>query len=181
MTRYVSAVDTAKLIRAALKANFPGTKFSVRTDKYSGGASVRVHWTNGPTKRDVEAVTSPFAGGSFDGMVDLAYSWTSYLRPDGSAGVAHSSGTVGSRGSVPAVDNDVPADAELVRFGAKYVFCDREVTADVRAAAAAWRDSYFAYADWESWNAPERDLNWTLAGWSPGVDFKDAYEKGRYR
>lgn len=33
--------DIAKMIRKELKANFPGFKFSVNIDRYSGGASIR--------------------------------------------------------------------------------------------------------------------------------------------
>jgi hypothetical protein len=40
--QYVSAAQTAKLVRVALKQAFPATKFSVRTSTYAGGASVRV-------------------------------------------------------------------------------------------------------------------------------------------
>lgn len=35
--RYVSAKDTAVLIRGALKREFPGVKFSVRSETYAGG------------------------------------------------------------------------------------------------------------------------------------------------
>ncbi len=69
--RYVSVADTAKLIRAELKAAFPAVKFSVRSKSYSGGASVTIYWTDGPTGKDVDAVAGKFAGASFDGMIDL--------------------------------------------------------------------------------------------------------------
>ena len=134
MTRYISTTDTAKLIRAQLKAKFPGVKFSVRSDIYSGGSSIRVGWTDGPTGDDVEAVTSNFAGGGFDGMIDLAYSVTAYLLPDGSAAFAQTSGTEGSRGVVPAGKAFMPAPgAERVKFGADYVFTDRTISAEFKA------------------------------------------------
>ncbi len=41
---YFSAADTAKLVRAALKRSFPGTRFSVRSKTYSAGASIDVSW-----------------------------------------------------------------------------------------------------------------------------------------
>lgn len=34
---YLSAAETAKLIRAQLKAKFPGCKFWVRSHTYAGG------------------------------------------------------------------------------------------------------------------------------------------------
>jgi len=44
MTEYLSCADTARLIRAALARSFPGTKFSVRSSVYTGGASIRVRY-----------------------------------------------------------------------------------------------------------------------------------------
>ena len=47
----VSLTDTAKLIRATLKAKFPGIKFSVRSSRYAGGSSIDVRWNDGPGQR----------------------------------------------------------------------------------------------------------------------------------
>lgn len=69
--RYISAADTAKLVRAALKQNFPGVTFSVKSKTYSMGASVDVSWTDGPTEAEVKPVTGQFEGSTFDGMIDL--------------------------------------------------------------------------------------------------------------
>src|ERR1700722_15654415 len=70
MTEYVSTTDTAKLVRAALKKAFaspyPGVRFSVRSDKYAGGASVNVTWTDGPQIDAVDAVVKPYSGAGFD-------------------------------------------------------------------------------------------------------------------
>lgn len=71
MTVYVSVTDTAKLVRAALKENFPGTRFSVRTSKYAGGASLDVQWTGGPTTPKVDAVVSGFEGTAPDRSGDF--------------------------------------------------------------------------------------------------------------
>lgn len=69
--KHYSLTDTAKLIRQALKAAFPNTKFSVRSKSYSGGCSITTHWTDGPTSKQVDAVQKHFEGASFDGMIDL--------------------------------------------------------------------------------------------------------------
>lgn len=69
--QYLSCADTAKLVRTALKARFPETKFSVRSSVYSGGASIDVSWTDGPSSAKVESITKQFTGASFDGMIDL--------------------------------------------------------------------------------------------------------------
>ena len=69
----------------------------------------------------------------FDGMVDLKYHKTHWLRPNGEVLVEHSPGTENSAGSVPSIDNRdlapvIPADAELVHFYADYIHCQRGVS-----------------------------------------------------
>lgn len=98
--RYLSASETAQLVRKALKARFPSVKFSVRSSNYSGGASIRVSYTDGPRQKDVEAVTSLYTGSTFDGMQDLKE--------------YHDSLIMSANG------------IEKVHFGADYVFVTRE-------------------------------------------------------
>jgi hypothetical protein len=144
-TATISAPDTAKLVRKALKTAFPGQKFSVRTDTYAGGASIRVTWTDGPRRAEVEPVATVYAGGRFDGMIDLAYSVSHYLKPDGSVMIARDPGTGDSGGSNPQTNNldlrpAMPADVQIVRFGADYIFCDREISGKYgkHEAAETW-------------------------------------------
>lgn len=66
-----SCTETAKLMRVALKASFPGQKFSVRSDSYAGGASIDVRWNDGPTIEAVNKIAKAFSGATFDGMQDL--------------------------------------------------------------------------------------------------------------
>lgn len=68
---YVDAADVSRIIRKRLKALFPGTKFSVTTSKYSGGASVDARWSDGPTYDAVNSAIAHFRGADFDGMIDL--------------------------------------------------------------------------------------------------------------
>lgn len=63
-------VAAAKNIRIELKAAFPSVKFSVKTERYSMGNSLRVRWTDGPTVRQVEEITMRYSAGDFDGMTD---------------------------------------------------------------------------------------------------------------
>lgn len=70
-TQYIDAVDVAKLLRTRLKQEFPGVKFGVTTDKYRGGASIRVKWTDGPKRAAAEAIIHQYEGADFDGMIDL--------------------------------------------------------------------------------------------------------------
>ena len=95
-TKYLSCADTAKLVRKALKAAFPGVKFSVRSKTYSGGASIDINYTDGPTQSEVNAVVDQFQGADFDGMQDLK----------------------NYRG-------DTLLDGEMVSFGADFIFANR--------------------------------------------------------
>lgn len=102
MTRKtISTVETAKLIREALKVEFPGIKFSVTSKSYTGGSSIRVKWTDGPTTAQVDAVTDFYKGSTFDSMIDLK----SYVDHTNEAG-------------------------ETIHYGADHVFTDRDLTAD---------------------------------------------------
>lgn len=60
----------AKNIRAELKRAFPAIKFSVRSKSYTGGNSINIHWTDGPTSDQVEAIAGRYKHGSFNGMDD---------------------------------------------------------------------------------------------------------------
>lgn len=65
-----SLTTAAKNIRIELKRAFPAVKFSVKTERYSGGDSIRVRWVDGPTSDQVERIINRYEGGSFDGMTD---------------------------------------------------------------------------------------------------------------
>ncbi len=135
---YITVSDTAKLVRSALKRKFPTTKFSMRSSKYSMGSSIDVYWRDGPTDKMVSEITGKYASSTFDGMIDMKVSWTSWLLPDGSAIVAHNRGTLGSKGTVASEENERPhADAKLVRFACDYVTTHREMSPDFAARALA--------------------------------------------
>jgi len=68
---YIDAAEVAKLVRKDLKEHFPAIKFSVRLDRYAGGSSINVDWTDGATRAAVEAVAGKYHGCDFDGMQDL--------------------------------------------------------------------------------------------------------------
>lgn len=61
---------TAQVLRTALKKAFPGTKFSITTNRGSMVSSVRIKWTDGPTEQAVKAISDAFEMGRFDGMTD---------------------------------------------------------------------------------------------------------------
>lgn len=68
---YLSVAQTAKLLRAGLKAAFPGVKFSVISDSYAGGAAIRVSYADRNTSStDVNNFVSAYERSSFDGSTD---------------------------------------------------------------------------------------------------------------
>lgn len=103
-TEYLSAAETAKLLRQALAQAFPGVKFRVRSKTYSGGAGIDVDWLEGPAHKDVDHVAQQFSGATFDGMIDLKE-----YKP-----------------AVELAGHDRP-----VHFGADFVFCRRYTQEEV--------------------------------------------------
>ena len=102
MKTYLTCAETAKLLRKSLATHFPNQKFGVRSHTYSGGASIRVSWIDGPSVAAVETICQPFEGASFDGMIDLK----SYH------------------------DSIHPETGESVHFGADYIFEERSYSAE---------------------------------------------------
>lgn len=76
--------ETAATIKRVLGVLWPGTKFSVRSERYSGGNSIDASWTDGPTGKQVNDVLGIFERAWFDGMEDLehhidAIEWNGHL------------------------------------------------------------------------------------------------------
>lgn len=123
---HISTNDTAKLIRALLKSKFPGVKFSVRSSKYTGGSSIRIAWTDGPTAALVDRQVNAFSGAGFDGMNDMKFYRSAWLYQDGSASFMSTNGTEGSAGVVPAATEDPAKDGAIpVSFSADFIFTER--------------------------------------------------------
>jgi hypothetical protein len=129
--RWVDTAEAAKMIRVALKRAFPGVKFSVRSDRYAGGSSVSIGWTDGPTDEAVTAVTRGFAGNRFDGMDDLQYGADSWHCVQHGACVARTYGTGDDR-SGP-VNERCCEQAESVHFACGYVPTRRTLSPEFRA------------------------------------------------
>jgi hypothetical protein len=68
--RRIDANTASKMLKADLKATFPGVKFSVRLERASMVASLNVSWTDGPTLGEVDLIADQFCGQGFDGMTD---------------------------------------------------------------------------------------------------------------
>lgn len=70
---YVPLKNTAKLIREDLKRYYPLTKFSVRTQRMSGGTSaINVQWqSDGPEMDEVDAFLDRYSGSVSDESGDF--------------------------------------------------------------------------------------------------------------
>jgi hypothetical protein len=66
-----SHAGAAAAIKKELQTSFPGIKFSVTSDSYSMGDSVHIGWEDGPTTKEVEAISGKYQYGSFNSMEDL--------------------------------------------------------------------------------------------------------------
>ena len=129
MKEYLTTAQTAKLVRGALKTNFPGVKFSVRSD----GSALNINYTDGPTTAAVNSVVQAFAGGGFDGMIDMAYQKSHWLNQEtGEVWLAHNQGSVNSGGYVMEEENGCPGEGWVcVSFGANYIFVSQSLTEEV--------------------------------------------------
>jgi len=77
----------AKNVRKELAAKYPGVKFSVKTERYSGGDNLNVGWTDGPPSKEVDAIVDKYQGKDFDGMDDsTTYRHNAWIEVFGSAG-----------------------------------------------------------------------------------------------
>jgi len=72
-SQYLSCAETAKLIGPALKAAFPGVKFSVRSHTYAGGASIDIDWTDGPTQKTVDRLADDLIPDAEHGLREVHF------------------------------------------------------------------------------------------------------------
>jgi hypothetical protein len=119
--RYLTTAETAKLVRQAVKAAFPGVKFQVRSSNYSLGSSVDVSWDNGPTEQQVDKVVDQYSGADFDGMADIKT-----YRP-----AVRVTWVPGSKEATKY------GETAEVHMGADYVQCHRTLTDDYRTKLLA--------------------------------------------
>jgi hypothetical protein len=67
----LSAAEGAARIRKDLKANFPGTKFYVRSARFSQGSSIDIRYTDGPAFTLVEAICEAYGSRGYDGQAEV--------------------------------------------------------------------------------------------------------------
>lgn len=125
--RTIVATETAKLIRAHLKREFPGFKFNVRTDSTTNSISIR--WTDGPTTNRVERITDGFAGARFQTMTDCNYGAHSWYCPEHGASAAQTYGS-DYEGDNRIHKSRCCSSAEYVHFGTRFVTTTRSLSHD---------------------------------------------------
>jgi hypothetical protein len=59
-------VEAAKTLRTELSQTFPGARFCVNIERYSGGESIRVNWVDGPSSETVDAILKKYEDIDYD-------------------------------------------------------------------------------------------------------------------
>lgn len=122
---WIPTKDVAKLVRAYLRENYPGEKFSVRSDSYAGGSAVRVttpkDWTH-EQNHALWDVLGPWGSAGFDGMTDSSYSKGHTLCPVHGVRLTY----VGAHwGAQEVAEPACCSQAESVSLGASYITVQR--------------------------------------------------------
>jgi hypothetical protein len=145
-----TCAQTAKRVRQALKAKYPGVKFSVRSSTYSGGASIDVSYTDGPAQHGVYVFLQQFAGCDFDGMTDMKTYRDDVLfaNPDGTY--------------------------SLINSGANFVHPQRRISQawreEIAAEIARVTGQPCDLANWGDIGPDGNVIKWNGAGWDSRYD-----------
>lgn len=122
----IDVKDVAKLVRAVLKDEFPGEKFSVKLDRFSGGTSIHVGYSEAFSEDRARVIKlrdliQGYENNRFDGMTDSGSYINNWLSPTGRMLPAYCA----AFGTNPVEDNPNPGGWKLVQSGAKFVSCQR--------------------------------------------------------
>ncbi len=79
---YVPVTETARRIRDALGKAFPGQKFCVKSDSYSGGSSVTITWYDGPASKKVDAIVNQFEDVRRDQFGEISSGGNRYISAE---------------------------------------------------------------------------------------------------
>lgn len=103
----IDALQTAKIVRRALRRAFRDQGFSIRLESKRGVLNVR--WTDGPTFDAVKAAVQPYQATRLEPTTAKTVAVEAWLLSDGSA----------------TFTPDAESNAELVRFGVTWIDCRR--------------------------------------------------------
>lgn len=73
LSHHYDLTQTAAEIKRVLATVWPDVKFSVTSERYSGGRAIRASWVDGPTDREVRGVMDVFQDTHFDGSDDSTH------------------------------------------------------------------------------------------------------------
>jgi hypothetical protein len=126
VAEWIDVKEVAKLVRSALREEFPGAKFSVKMDRFSGGTSIHVGYSEAFAEdreqvKKLRDLIEGFESNRFDGMTDSGSSISNWLSPSGRMVPAYCA----AFGTNPAEDHPNPGGWKLVQSGAKFVSCQR--------------------------------------------------------
>jgi hypothetical protein len=131
MTDYLPYQESVKMLRDAIKRNFPEVRFSV-AKSYQRGTSVRVRYAYGPPVSVVDRIAQRFHGRDFDGMTD-SNSYPSALLADAAGNVRE------------------------VKHGIGFVFVEREIPDTYFAAVVAELGKTWNPAQWSAMQPWDRE------------------------
>lgn len=129
-----SAAEVGSLARARLARLWPGHLFYVTTQTYSGGASMHVKWIDGPSLKEVEAVTRMYADRQVMDNTDYSAGIGHWMQPDGTVTVRYKSPNSEHDGEKH--DRPTP-DAVAVDFATGHVHADRYLSREAAETIAA--------------------------------------------
>lgn len=161
--RHVSPAETGKLVRAILRATWPGTTFSVTSTK---GYAVRVAWTDGPDHYTVAKKLSGFDGQGFDGSTDSTTYQDSWLWPDGSATLV--------KNTEP---EPAPGEAERVSFPG--LMCYRHYSHAADAGALAFDLEHY-HRKWGEGGPPSVDAKASHDGRGIVAEWNDRMDEATH-
>lgn len=120
---FYDTAEVAKIIRIVLARTFPGVKFYVRMETYSGGSSIHAYYDGekkgAPAQDDVYKVIGNYVCRDFDGMTDSSVGLDHWMMPDYSIKIAHRDPFTFNK----EINNKKPhPQARRVLFGASFVF-----------------------------------------------------------
>jgi hypothetical protein len=125
--RYLSVTDTAKAVRAALKAALPAAPF--RVAKSAGGGRIVIRWTDGPTVAAVKNITADYDCDHFDAACDLGYRSMVLVR-DGRIVASRSKGSYGSVPAWNTASDEDSARGEWVQYSGAIEY-NRTISAEL--------------------------------------------------
>jgi len=117
---YKNRVVATKNIKIELKRFFPKTTFKVRSKSYSGGDSIDVSWTDGPTSDAVNEIIRKYQAGRFDGMTDCYdYQSTDFTAMFGDAKYVHGQRTISRELAIKCAKKFLPGltDDQVDKWG----------------------------------------------------------------